>query len=148
VSALPRILLAAAVFAALTAAGGALASPEEDRESIRQMLDSFLSNVDSAAAHADFWADDLVYTSSDGTRRNKQAILESFENPDGPGFAGTRYSAMDVDVRVYGDTAVLAFRLVADAGDGEKSEFFNTGTLLKRDGRWQVVAWQATRIPG
>ena len=146
-SALPRMLLAAAAFAVLVAAGGALAGPEEDRASIRQMLDSFLANVDSAAAHADFWADDLVYTSSDGTRRNKQAILESFENPDGPRFAGTRYSAMDVDVRVYGDTAVLAFRLVADSDDGEKSEFFNTGTLLKRDGRWQVVAWQATRIP-
>ena len=25
--------------------------------------------------------------------------------------------------------------------------YFNTGTFLRRDGLWQVVAWQATRIP-
>ena len=27
-------------------------------------------------------------------------------------------------------------------------EFYNTGTFVKRRGRWQAVAWQATRIPG
>jgi hypothetical protein len=25
--------------------------------------------------------------------------------------------------------------------------YFNTGTFLRRDGLWQVVAWQATRMP-
>jgi hypothetical protein len=34
--------------------------------------------------------------------------------------------------------------------DGATSigRYLNTGTLVKRDGRWQAVAWQATRIPG
>jgi len=25
--------------------------------------------------------------------------------------------------------------------------YFNTGTFLRRNGAWQVVAWQATAIP-
>ncbi len=25
--------------------------------------------------------------------------------------------------------------------------YFNTGTFLKREGKWQAVAWQATIIP-
>jgi hypothetical protein len=27
------------------------------------------------------------------------------------------------------------------------SQYFNTGTFLKREGEWRAVAWQATRIP-
>jgi hypothetical protein len=33
------------------------------------------------------------------------------------------------------------------AGKTEVAKFFNTGTFLKRNGKWQVVGWQATRIP-
>jgi len=25
--------------------------------------------------------------------------------------------------------------------------FLNTGTFVKRDGEWRVVAWQSTRVP-
>jgi hypothetical protein len=25
--------------------------------------------------------------------------------------------------------------------------YWNTGTFVKRDGEWRVVAWQATKIP-
>ena len=39
-------------------------------------------------------------------------------------------------------TAVVAFRLVS-----EPQQYFNTGTFVKRGGRWQAVAWQATKIP-
>jgi hypothetical protein len=27
------------------------------------------------------------------------------------------------------------------------ANYFNTGTFLKRGGKWQAVGWQATRIP-
>lgn len=61
------------------------------------------------------------------------------------------YTGVDVDVRVYGDTAVVAFKLVGTptdkAGDADVLYYFNTGTFLRRDGVWKVVAWQATKIP-
>jgi hypothetical protein len=27
------------------------------------------------------------------------------------------------------------------------ANYFNTGTFVKRDNKWQAVAWQATKIP-
>lgn len=134
----------------LVCAGLAVANPTDAEEvAIRNELDAFLANVDDVEAHEAFWADDLVYTSSTGSRTNKQAIIESMRasGSAATGSESPSYSAEDVDVRVYGNVAVLAFRLVAESRADGRSEFFNTGTLLRRDGRWQVVAWQATRIP-
>lgn len=133
-------------------AAGALADADRDRQDITAMLADFLANVGDVAVHERFWADDLVYTSSSGTRFGKQDILDGMrgappEDPDAPQVV---YSGRDVDVRLFGDMAVLAFRLVATSGDevaDSTEQFFNTGTLVRRDGRWQVVAWQATRIP-
>jgi hypothetical protein len=61
----------------------------------------------------------------------------------------TVYSAEEVRIRIYGDTAVVAFRLLGNPGavDGKVMQYFNTGTFVKRDGEWKAVAWQATIIP-
>jgi ketosteroid isomerase-like protein len=67
-----------------------------------------------------------------------------------PGEPATVYTAEDVHIRQYGDTAVVAFRLVGTTTHGattEVSKFLNSGTFLRRAGRWQVVNWQATRLP-
>jgi hypothetical protein len=60
------------------------------------------------------------------------------------------YSAEEVQINLYGETAVVAFRLVAEVplenGGTERLNFYNTGTFLKRDGEWRAVAWQATSI--
>ena len=63
----------------------------------------------------------------------------------------TVFTAEEVQVRQYGNTAVVAFRLVATGTDKdgakEISNFLNTGTFVKRRGKWQAVAWQATAVP-
>jgi hypothetical protein len=67
--------------------------------------------------------------------------------PDDP---KTVYTAEDIRIQQYGDTAVVAFRLVGTTTRGgatEVSKFLNTGTFLRRGGRWQAVSWQATRLP-
>lgn len=120
----------------------------EDIEAISSMLETFLEGVDQVEVHDNFWAEDLVYTSSRGTRTTKSAILEGMRQASESAYSPT-YGAEDVDIRVYGETAVLAFTLVANMpahGDQKASvqHYLNTGTLLKREGRWQVVAWQAT----
>ncbi len=109
------------------------------------LLHDFLANVDTRAAHERLWAPDLIYTSSGGQRFGKATILESYAG-DEPVQGSVRYSAEDIRVQVYGDTAVVAFKLVADALEDEQVRYFlNTGTFVKRDGRWQAVAWQATQ---
>jgi hypothetical protein len=45
---------------------------------------------------------------------------------------------------------IVAFRVEGrtEQSDGkvEQAHYRNTGTFLRRNGRWQAVAWQATKI--
>ncbi len=128
-------------------AGGAHAG---DADEILGLLDDFLANAGVKSAHERFWADDLVYTSSRGTRTTKAAILASFdaEEEGAQDLPAPVYSADEVQLKWFGDTAVVAFRLVATPPAGKPIDYyFNTGTFVKRDGEWRVVAWQATKIP-
>jgi len=145
-----------ALVAAVLMASSPVASAS-DVDDLTSMLHEFLAgaSVGDVAAHDKFWSEDLVYTSSSGTRTNKAEIIEGMQqaaDADEPDDAGPSviYTAEDVQVDVYGSTGVVAFKLVGTPqgeGDTDIAYYFNTGTFLKRDGVWQVVAWQATRIP-
>ena len=68
-----------------------------------------------------------------------------------PGPEKSSYTAEDVTLHEYGDTIVVAFRLEGRTelrGKVERTHFRNTGVFLLRDGRWQAVAWQATKMDG
>lgn len=131
-----------------------------DKHTINILLNSFLANEisDDLSNHDRFWADDLVYTSSSGTRFDKAFIIDGIKadlakessaqiNED---VTAPTYWAEETDIRVYGTTAIVAFKLMAtwqESNVKQHQSYYNTGTLLKRDGKWQVVAWQATKIP-
>ncbi len=122
------------------------------RAELTATLHYFLANSSTEAAHAKFWADDLIYTSSDGTRFGKAEIIENFAEEEAAEEESEEpesvYSGEDVNIQVYGTTAVVTFRLVGTPDDGsEISQYFNSGTFLKRHGLWQAVSWQATIIP-
>ena len=127
-----------------------------DREELATLLHEFLAAADKQAAHETFWAEDLVYTSSDGSRFDKATIMAGFDDAESSEepfneSPEMRYAGEDVDIRLYGDTAIVAFKLVGRPTDESSAadviNYFNTGTFLKRDGVWQVIAWQATKIP-
>lgn len=139
----------AAVFLLCTAVFPAMADTEEER--LAGLLNRFLAgaSVNDMEVHERFWAEDLVYTSSRGSRFGKAEILKGLrEEPDSEE-PGITYSAEDIDIRRYGDAAVVAFRLVGTprAGPENALQYFNTGTFVKREGQWRAVAWQATSIP-
>ena len=72
------------------------------------------------------------------------------EGPPKAGDESTIYTAEDIRIQQYGDTAIVAFRLIGTTTKGDKTEvanYLNSGTFLKRDGKWQVVNWQATKMP-
>ena len=121
-----------------------------DDDEILVLLNEFLANAGVESAHQRFWADDLVYTSSSGTRTTKAEIMASFDGveEEGGGEPDPVYSAEEVQLKQYDDMAVVAFKLVATPPDDAPVDYyFNTGTFLKRDSEWRVVAWQATKIP-
>jgi hypothetical protein len=117
------------------------------------LLREFLAGAsrNDLAAHERFWAADLIYTGSAGRRRGKPDILRDVKNETSPASQAdkTSYTAEDLRIQQYGTTAIVAFRLVAATekdGKSETSNYLNTGTFLQRDGKWQVVAWQATKM--
>lgn len=131
--------------------GAAMASAS-DTDDVEAMVHEFLAAAHLEAAHASFWAEDLIYTSSDGSRFGKAEIMAGFDGTDGSDATPTSvYAGEEVTTRVFGDTAVVTFKLVGRPTDKSLEQdvlyYFNTGTFLKRDGVWQVVAWQATKIP-
>jgi hypothetical protein len=155
----PRVLAARVAFLAAAslsllppAAPAAPAAP--DSAAIATLLVEFLDGAsrDDAAVHDRFWADDLVYTGSSGRRVGKADILRDVRGakPPAAGEPRTTYGAEDVRVQQYGHAALLAFRLVATTVHPDSTRvarYLNSGFLVKRGGRWQVVGWQATRMP-
>ena len=134
----------------------AATDPVADREALSALLDDFLARTDQGSAHDRFWAADRISTSSDGSRRGKPEIMAGFtsggeapsEAEEGSTEPGPTYAAEDVEIRLYRSTAVVAFRLVIvppEGSDEPPSYNWNTGTFVKRDGEWRVVAWQSTR---
>lgn len=140
----------------------ATADPAAEEARLLSLLDEFLAgaSVSDASMHDRFWASDLIYTSSSGARYGKAEIMLGLtagpdeEDPEkgGEALPAPRYWAEEQQVMVMGDTAVVAFRLVGETPqEGGAAPvvqyYFNTGTFRLRDGEWQAVAWQATRIP-
>ncbi len=143
-----RLLLATVILLPVIACSAAAteSDPERTRAEVAALLTEFLANVDDPAMHARFWADDLVYTSGRGEVRRKADILAGMAAAARESAPRTTYGAEDVLVRPYGAMAALTFRLVARQPDGTTLRFRNSGTLLQRDGRWEVVTWQATPV--
>jgi hypothetical protein len=118
------------------------------------MLNEFLAGAsrNDAVIHDRFWAEDLIYTRSAGVRIGKAELMKGVRSapatkPDDPKVV---YRAADVRIQQYGTTAIVAFELVAASekdGKTSISKYLNTGTFLKRKGKWQVVAWQSTAVP-
>ncbi len=147
-----RILSSAIV--ALMLALGVHAQTAPDAAPLTKLLRDFLDGAsrNDAAMHDRFWADDLIYTGSSGRRIGKADIMRDQRSAPAPkpGEPATAYSAEDIRIQQYGNTAIVAFRLVGvtrSGGKTETSNYLNTGTFLKRNGKWQVVSWQATRMP-
>lgn len=141
-----RILLSAILL--LSVASGLLAETAPDAAELTKLLKDFLAGAgrNDAAMHERFWADDLIYTASAGRRIGKADILREVreEGPPKPGDETTVYTAEEIRIQQYGDTAIVAFRLVATTDKSGKKEiknYLNTGTFLKRNGKWQAVSW-------
>lgn len=138
----------------LTLALNLQAQTAPDAAELTKLLKEFLDGAsrNDAGIHDRFWADDLIYTSSSGRRMGKSDIMRGLRSAQAGKVqdSTTVYDAKDIRIQQYGNTAIVAFRLVGTNKKGEKTEttnYLNTGTFLKRNDKWQAVSWQATKIP-
>jgi ketosteroid isomerase-like protein len=121
---------------------------------LTKLLNEFLAGAsrNDAAVHDRFWAEDVIYTGSGGKRRGKTDIMRDVRSAPAPklGDPTTTFTAEDVRIQQYGNTAIVAFRLVGTTVRGANTEvmnYLNSGTFVKRNNQWQVVNWQSTRVP-
>lgn len=142
------------IIVALTLALNLQAQTAPSADELTNLLKGFLAGAsrNDAAMHDRFWAEDLIYTGSSGRRIGKADIMRDLRSAPAPkpGDPTTTYGAEDIRIQQYDDTAIVAFRLVGKTErDGRTvvTNYLNSGTFLKRNGRWQVVSWQATRMP-
>lgn len=125
-----------------------------DATELTRILNEFLAGAsrNDATVHDNFWAEELIYTGSGGRRRTKAEVMRDVRAAPAPkpGDAKTTFTAEDIRIQQSGDTAVVSFRLVGTIerdGRTEVAKLMNSGTFLKRNGKWQAVNWQSTRMP-
>jgi ketosteroid isomerase-like protein len=131
--------------------------PSATARELTDMLNQFLQDAarNNASGFDRFFADDVIYTRSAGTVTTKDAIMKSVtaSASRGPGLeVTTKFSAEAITIHEYPDVAIIAFRLVSDEDHSSGkpptiTNYRNTGTFLRRNGKWQVVAWQSTKVP-
>jgi ketosteroid isomerase-like protein len=91
-------------------------------------------------------AEDLAYTHSNGQIETRAQFLESLRS------GKLRYLAAvpsDVNVRVYGETAVVTGRAemkVSSQGQELTVTARFTEVWVKSGGAWKLAAWQSTRV--
>ncbi len=119
-------------------AGEAAVRAAEDRR-IKALID------DDFAALEEIFADDLTYTHSNASVDTKASYIETLRK------GTTKYAAIERDtpaVRLYGNTAILTGTAsMTMRGQADPVRLRYTLVYVKRDGRWQAVAWQSTRLP-
>jgi uncharacterized protein (TIGR02246 family) len=143
-----------ALIVMLLLAFGVHAQTAPDAAELTKLLNEFLAGAsrNDATVHDRFWAEDVIYTGSAGKRRGKTEIMKDVRSAPAakPGGPVTVYTAEDVRIQQYGSTAIVAFRLVGTTTRQNKTDvanYLNSGTFVKRDGKWQVVNWQSTWMP-
>jgi uncharacterized protein (TIGR02246 family) len=154
------IVILIAGFAA-TALGWATLDDGQGRGAEREIreLEAQLSRAvvtGDRALYERVFAPDFTHTSHAGKFKTRAEWMaeNKFENLQGKPQAGkTTYEAFDVDdlaVRIYGDTAVVTGRSTPKGrnakGEPIRGQYRYLRVWVNRDGRWQAVAFQGTRI--
>jgi ketosteroid isomerase-like protein len=114
---------------------------ELDRKRMQAMSDKDLATLESLLA------DDLIYTHSSARVDSKQSLIANMKS------GATVYSSIEpseVKAQDLGDAVVLTgVAWIKVASQGKQLDFGVrfTDAYAKRGGRWQMVAWQSTRLP-
>ena len=114
---------------------------ELDRKRMQAMAAKDIGTLDTLIA------DDLVYTHSSARLDTKQTLIGNMKS------GATVYSSVqpsDVRAQDLGDVVILTgVAQIKVSSQGKQLEFGVrfTDAYAKRNGRWQMVVWQSTRLP-
>jgi ketosteroid isomerase-like protein len=110
----------------------------------RQWADATLHR--DVAALNRILADDLKYVHGNASVQNKKEFIDSLKSGD---LVYHTIEFQEVDVRVFGDTAIVMSKprlSITMGGQDQKFEVRFLRVYVKRKGAWQLLAHQATRL--
>ncbi|MES1258809.1 MAG: nuclear transport factor 2 family protein [Acidobacteriota bacterium] len=97
-----------------------------------------------AAALGKLYHDDLAYTHSNAMTQNKAVAIASETKATGI-YKGIEMR--DLDIHVYGDTAILEYKLNLTHFAGDTARLHEIMVWLKSPQGWQLLARHATKLP-
>jgi ketosteroid isomerase-like protein len=113
---------------------------ELDRQRFRAMEQVDVPTLDRILS------DDLVYTHANGLQHTKAELIGVLGSGD---FKYESIATDDTRVRIYNETAVVTGRAtmkIKRAGEEQTFKLCYLDVYVKQDGRWQMVAWQSSRV--
>jgi len=144
----PLVIAATTLLIGQSKAQNAGAPSGKTEEEIRELHNKLIqAQLNSDIATLDrLWADDHIFTNPLGLVQTKAQRLAEIKSG---GRKLELFKITDVKVRVYGDTAVVTSRAIIKGqrqGQDISGQFRGIDVYVKKQGSWQVVAAQATRI--
>ena len=92
-------------------------------------------------------SDDLIYTHASGWRQTKAEFLASVRSGE---LLYHSFASDGLKMQVYGNTVLVtghAAGKVRAKGQELDVSLLYLEAYVKQDGRWQLAAWQSTRLP-
>jgi ketosteroid isomerase-like protein len=125
-----------------------LVSPNEQRD-LEQLLDLNRDYIDSVqrgdvGRFDEILDDDFVCSNPDGSIVDRNGFLEQTAEP----VTISNLAAHDVDVRLFGDVAIIHARTTYMLPDGRQGAGRYTDVWARHTGRWLAVAAHVTRGSG
>ncbi len=118
---------------------------EQELQTVEQTWAGAVKQRDTAKIN-NIQAEEFEFTGPNGQIWTKARALESIKSGQ---LLIDSFEMSEFKIRIYGDTAVVNFRVVWDGtsnGVDISGPQRMTDVFVKRDGHWQCVASQATRI--
>ena len=138
------LLTVVCVMEGSTVAGGQSAGPAGDHAALAALNADYVRAVltSDAARFEQILAADFRNTNADGTIVDRAGFIAQVAKPS----SLKSLSCEDVEIRLFGDTAVIHARTVYVTSDGRPGSGRYTDIWHKQDGQWLAVAAHVTRL--
>lgn len=124
---------------------GALRQPDPDRDALVALEQHWLSAEHDRAALDRILADDFQHPVPTGVVLTKAQHIEWAVAHPGPVDRRQRFEQMQV--RRYGDAAIVTGVVLTTDGSGQEARSIFTDVFVRRAGRWQAVNAQENAVP-
>jgi uncharacterized protein (TIGR02246 family) len=123
-------------------------SYEEDERLVRQVEEAVIAATErnDADALAPYLAEDFTFVNPAGLLVTKEMFLNNFRSGR---LRNTAYKVDEMQVRIYGTTAIVTYRSTVAGSAGLQNlapQRRRTTMLIQRDGKWLIVAQQSTPV--